>query len=149
MHITPVTSPVQPDKFIGYHTGVDMEIFPEEFEDEVPVRAVCAGKLVLKKNATGYGGVAVEACQLEGKPVSILYGHLRLASIKKKTGDKVEAGEVIGRLGKDKSSETDGARKHLHLSIHTGPKNELKGYTQAAENLSEWLDPCRYSCCRS
>ena len=43
--------------------------------------AVCTGPLRLKEWATGYGGVAVEQCQLDKQTVTIIYGHLRLASI--------------------------------------------------------------------
>jgi hypothetical protein len=49
IYITPKTSPVQPEKFQGYHTGTDFEIFPEELNIDVTVRAVCNGKLVLKR----------------------------------------------------------------------------------------------------
>ncbi len=149
MYITPETSPVQPDKFLGYHTGVDWEIFPEELNRDVPVRAVCDGTLILKKYATGYGGVGVQECELEGEPITVVYGHLDLVSIKKRTGENLKAGEIIGHLGDDKSEETDGARKHLHLAIHLGKNCELKGYITRPELLSNWLDPCDYGCCGS
>src|SRR4030042_6286268 len=112
-YITPQNSPVQPEKFRGYHTGVDFEIFPEELNVDVLVRAVCDGKLALKKTATGYGGILIESCQLNSEPITIVYGHLKLASIIKKAGDTLVKGEKIGILGKAYSVETRGERKHF------------------------------------
>lgn len=147
MFITPETSPVQPDKFRGFHTGVDFEVFLEELEKDIPVRAICSGTLKLKKTASGYGGVAVEECESSGELMTVIYGHLRLGSVEFASGDKIKAGETIGVLGKDKSSETDGARKHLHLAIHQGKNIELKGYIDSVDKLSEWIDPCLYGVC--
>jgi murein DD-endopeptidase MepM/ murein hydrolase activator NlpD len=146
MYITPKTSPVQPERFMGYHTGVDFEIFPNELNSEVPVRAVCSGKLVLKKTASGYGGVAVEECILNKEPITIIYGHLKLASVNKKSGDIIKAGEVLGVLGADKSAETDGERKHLHLGFHKGTAINIRGYVSIKSDLSGWLDPCLFIC---
>jgi hypothetical protein len=144
--ITPQNSPVQPEKFRGYHTGTDFEIFPEELNADVPVVAVCDGKIVIKKTASGYGGVLVESCELNGEPVTVIYGHLKLASIKKNTGDSLAQGEEIGILGKAYSAETDGERKHLHLGIHKGAGVNILGYVQSKAELSGWFDPCLYAC---
>ncbi len=140
--ITPQNSPVQPEKFRGYHTGTDFEIFPEELNSDVPVKAVCGGRIALKKTATGYGGVLVESCELNSEPVTVIYGHLKLASIKKNTGDSLAQGEEIGILGKAYSAETSGERKHLHLGIHKGAGIDILGYVQSKGELSGWLDPC-------
>lgn len=35
----------------------------------------------MKKWATGYGGVAVQKCQRNQQYVTVIYGHLKLASI--------------------------------------------------------------------
>jgi len=142
--ISPSHSPVSPEKFSGYHTGVDFEILPEEENKDVPVNAVCPGKLLLKKWASGYGGVAVESCQIGNEAATIVYGHLKLSSVKIKTGDSVKAGEPIGILGKGYSTETDGERKHLHLSIHKGAGVILLGYVQNKKDLDSWLDAMQY-----
>ncbi len=144
--ITPQTSPVQPERFQGYHTGVDFEIFPSELNADVSVSAICSGKLLLKKYATGYGGVAVESCTLDGSPVTVVYGHLKLDSITASSGDKILAGDTVGILGADKSAETDGERKHLHLGIHKGNSVNILGYVQDKVALTDWLDPCLYVC---
>lgn len=145
-YITPQNSPVQPEKFTGYHTGVDFEIFPEELNQDVFVRAVCQGQLVLKETASGYGGLAVESCNLDNQPITVAYGHLKLSSVSKSVGDQVQAGEVIAILGANKSVETDGERKHLHLGFHQGSKIDIRGYVQDQTELSAWIDPCLYVC---
>jgi murein DD-endopeptidase MepM/ murein hydrolase activator NlpD len=144
--ITPQNSPVQPEKFRGYHTGADFEIFPEELNIDVPVSAVCSGKLALKKYASGYGGVAVQSCNLNGSPITIIYGHLKLASISASSGDDIKTGDIIGILGADKSNETNGERKHLHLGFHKGSSISILGYVQSQSELSGWIDPCFYVC---
>ena len=146
--ITPKNSPVQPEHFSGYHTGTDFEIFPEELNADVLVHAVCAGKIKMKKYATGYGGVMVEDCMLNGNPITVIYGHLKLASIQKNVGDSLATGEMVGILGADKSVETSGERKHLHLGFHNGTSLNILGYVQSKSQLSGWLNPCDYEVCQ-
>ncbi|MFH0930074.1 MAG: M23 family metallopeptidase [Candidatus Moraniibacteriota bacterium] len=146
VYITPKTSPVQPEGFQGFHTGTDFEIFPEELNSNVPVRAICAGKIAMKKTASGYGSVLVQNCNLDNEPVTVIYGHIRLASISKKAGDTLSAGDEIGILGKAYSSETDGERKHLHLGIHKGSTINIRGYVNTEAELSGWIDACLYAC---
>lgn len=146
IYITPQTSPIQPERFQGYHTGTDFEVFPEELNADVSVHAICDGKISLKKSASGYGGVLVEGCTLNNQPVTIIYGHLKLASISKNTNDELSAGETIGILGKSYSSETDGERKHLHLGIHKGSRINILGYVSSQSQLSGWIDACTLVC---
>lgn len=142
--ISPATSPVQPEKFSGYHTGVDFEILPGEENKDVPIYAVCDGVVVYRNYVSGYGGVFIERCKIDGQEVTVLYGHLKLASITDKLNDNVKAGEQIAILGKGYSQETDGERKHLHLGIHKGTAINLKGYVQTQAELSGWLDAVKY-----
>ncbi|MFZ5982327.1 MAG: M23 family metallopeptidase [Patescibacteria group bacterium] len=146
IYITRENSPVSPERFSGYHTGTDFEIFPEEMNQEVSVKAICAGKLRVKEYADGYGGVAVEECELDGVSMTVVYGHLNLSSIILKLGDDVLAGEKLGILGEDKSFETDGERKHLHLGIHKGSAINIRGYVSSKSQLSNWIDPCLLVC---
>lgn len=145
-YITPQNSPVSPERFTGYHTGADFEIFPEELNIDVPVHAVCAGTLKLKETASGYGGVAVQNCELNGQAITVIYGHLKLTSITKKAGENLDAGETLGILGSAYSTETDGERKHLHLGFHKGTSTNIKGYVSLENQLSDWIDPCLYVC---
>ena len=144
--ITPKDSPIQPERFSGYHTGADFEIFPEEFSVRVPAKAVCDGTLLAKQYVSGYGGVVVESCSLKDVPITVVYGHLSLSSITLSVKDTLKAGDVIGDLGADRSVETDGERKHLHVAFHKGTAITLLGYTGTRAQLAQWIDPCQYVC---
>ncbi|MDD5102799.1 MAG: M23 family metallopeptidase [Candidatus Peribacteraceae bacterium] len=137
--ITPQNSPVQPEKFTGYHTGTDFELLPGETEHDVIVRAACAGAVIFKNQVSGYGGVVVQHCTVNDQPVTALYGHLSLSSVA--AGIKqLQTGDRIGVLGTGFSDETDNERAHLHFAIHRGAAVELKGYVQTKEELDGWVD---------
>lgn len=127
------------DRFVGYHTGVDLEVFPDELNEAVSVEAVCSGKLRQKEYAAGYGGVVVQDCNLNNEPVTVIYGHLKLASVTSQ--NDLKTGDILGLLGADYSRETDGERKHLHLGIHTGSALNIRGYVSSISDLSNWIDP--------
>lgn len=146
MLVDRATSPVQPERFGGYHTGTDFEVFPDEATTDVEVRAMCRGEVVVKRSASGYGGVLVTDCTIDDKKVTVVYGHLRLSSIEVEVGDQVAAGDRIGLLGTGGSDETDGERKHLHLGIHLGSAQNILGYVTTQSALVDWIDPCRYLC---
>ncbi|MFH1367000.1 MAG: M23 family metallopeptidase [Patescibacteria group bacterium] len=146
IYITKDNSPVQPERFAGYHTGTDFEVFPEELNTEVPVHAVCSGTLKLKETASGYGGVAVQNCELNGAAITVIYGHLKLSSITKIAGENLTVGETLGILGDGYSAETNGERKHLHLGFHKGTATNIKGYVSLESQLSDWINPCLYVC---
>ncbi len=136
MKISPKDSPVSPEKFTWYHTGVDFETFSNEADTDIVIRWICSGSLVLKKWATGYGGVAVQKCTIEDQEVTVVYGHLKYESITTSIGTLVDSWEQIGILGKWYSTETDGERKHLHLDIHKGSGINISGYTSTSARLT-------------
>lgn len=140
--IEPKTSPIQPERFAGYHTGVDFEVFPEEIDVDVTVRAICSGPMLSARRASGYGGVVVQSCQYEDESVTVVYGHVRISSVSIGIGEELQAGDSIGVLGDAFSVETDGERKHLHLGIHIGPSADIRGYVNSRSQLSKWIDPC-------
>ncbi len=141
LKVSPGHSPVTPERFSGYHTGVDLETSPGEQAADLPVRALCGGVLALKEYASGYGGVAVQKCRLEGNDVTVVYGHLRLSSVTAAVGSDLRPGEQLGVLGAGYTKETDGERKHLHLSIHKGTAINIRGYVQTEAELKDWIDP--------
>jgi murein DD-endopeptidase MepM/ murein hydrolase activator NlpD len=136
--VSPQNSPVQPEKFSGYHTGVDFETFPEEKGVAVPVYAICDGKVLQSRTATGYGGVMVQSCTLDNQAVTVVYGHINLSSALK-AGAAVKKGDQLAILG-EQGPQTDGERKHLHLGIHKGTAVNIKGYVQTQAELSSWID---------
>ncbi len=144
LYVSPRNSPVSPERFTGYHSGVDFETTPSEKDSDVPVLAVCTGPIRQKSTATGYGGVVVQDCTLGGAPITVVYGHVRLMSVIALAGQQVKAGQQIALLGDGFSSETDGERKHLHLGIHSGSMVSIRGYVQTQTELSSWIDIRQY-----
>lgn len=146
IHVTPASSPVFPEHFHGYHTGTDFEIFSGEEDMPVQVSALCGGKIIVKQFISGYGGVFATSCLLDDQEVTVLYGHLALSSIAARVGEFVEVGDFIGILGAGKSRDTDGERKHLHVSIHRGTTLDVRGYVADKKSLAAWIDPCFFVC---
>jgi len=144
IYVSPGNSPISPEWFTGYHTGVDFETTSAEQNTDVPVYAICNGSIVLKETASGYGGVLVQRCMLNDESVTVIYGHIRLTSIAKNVNDELKSGEQFAVLGTGYSAETDGERKHLHLGIHLGPEINIQGYVQNPAELSQWLNAANY-----
>ena len=137
--IDPQSSPVQPERFSGYHTGIDSE-YADIINADVPIMAIADGTVKLSQRANGYGGVVILWHEIAGQTRSVLYGHLDPDRLPK-VGQNFAAGNTIGYLGIGQSAETDGERRHLHLSMRQTADLELAGYTKSATQLSEWLNP--------
>ncbi len=140
-YVEPGNSPVEPEKFKGYHTGVDFETFEDEQNIDVPVYAICDGPIARKVIAQGYGGVVAQSCIINNEKVTVVYGHLDILSVTNDAQEVLTFGDFIGNLGEGFTNQTDHERKHLHLSIHKGIEVNLLGYVQTPEELSEWIDP--------
>lgn len=143
VYITPETSPVQPDRFTGYHTGVDVEIFPGELEKEIKVYSISNGIVVRSERVNGYGGLLMIEHTVSGRKNLGIYGHLDPDEMKS-VGATVYAGEQIAILGDDKSEETDFTRKHLHFGLYQREPLDIRGYVQTKQELSAWLDPVSF-----
>lgn len=138
IYITPATSPIQPERFTGYHTGADAEY--QDVAADVPVNALADGKIVLSETASGYGGVFMVSFDLNGVQHTALYGHIRPSSLPK-IGRIVSKGEQIALLGTGYSTETDGERRHLHFAVLSDNSLNIKGYVSTKAQLSSWIDP--------
>ncbi|MEK7103461.1 MAG: peptidoglycan DD-metalloendopeptidase family protein [Patescibacteria group bacterium] len=146
-YVSPDHSLVPNEHFKGLHAAVDFEILDDrEIASEVEIRTVCQGPLVRKEWAKGYGGVVVQECILNDNPISIIYGHMDIASIVAEKGDIMMPGDRLGNLGDGYSHETDGARKHLHLGFYNGVPADIRGYVPTQEELVKYLNPCHYIC---
>jgi hypothetical protein len=144
LFVTPENSPMTPEKFTGYHTGVDFETFSTEQNEDIFITTICEGGLLEKRWASGYGGVVAQECQFFGNPIIVVYGHLKLSSVTKNAGEILTTGEILGVLGQGFSVDTDGERKHLHLGIHKGDQINLRGYVQTEGELDEWINLEQY-----
>ncbi len=132
------TSPVQPERFSGYHTGIDVE-FPEETGD-IGGHAVTDGTISAYGTVDGYGGAITIRHTIQGRSLLALYGHLNPASLPKQ-GATVLKGTQIGTLGRGFTEETDGERRHLHFGLYAGNETTVQGYVQTKTALSTWIDP--------
>lgn len=129
-------------RFVGYHSGVDIEVDPEDLDKNVPVYAIYDGEVIRVSEAGGYGGVVAIKHNFEGnKDLTSIYGHLRLRDIKISEGSKILGGDLIGYLGAAYSSETAAERKHLHFGLNKSSNLDIKGYVDNLEELSNWLSP--------
>jgi len=144
LEVAPDNSPVQPERFTGFHTAVDMEVISGELTQDVPVKSFCGGKLRHKRDADGYGGVVVQECLIGDQIVTVVYGHLKLSSIDASVGSYIAPGTELGFLGAHESDETDGERKHLHFGVHKGSNIDIRGYVPSESQLVSWLDPQDY-----
>jgi len=140
IEVSPENSPVSPEKFSGFHTASDYEVFENENDAEVSIFAICGGKILQKKNATGYGGLLVQSCEIDTQKITVIYGHIKLSSVQKQIGNYLAPGELFAVLGEAYSSETDGERKHLHLGIHKGANIDIRGYVPRELELTNWID---------
>lgn len=140
-YITPQNSPIQPERFRGYHTGADAETTPAEATVDLPVFAFAVGTVVFVGHVNGYGGVIMVRATVNTETITALYGHIRLTSVTVRKGDSVIRGERLAVLGTGFSSETDGERKHLHFGLLKGAVINYRGYVRAKSELSAWLDP--------
>lgn len=137
----PEQNPIDPpERFTGYHVGLDYEVTEEELERDVPIYSICTGEIVSSSSAEGYGGLLVQRCRLGREDVTVLYGHLAREGLPDE-GREVEAGEQIGILAPARSDDSGHNRKHLHLGIHRGEELDFRGYVQEEEEIQEFIDP--------
>ncbi|MBI4239797.1 peptidoglycan DD-metalloendopeptidase family protein [Candidatus Uhrbacteria bacterium] len=142
--ITQQSSPVQPERFHGFHTGSDYEIVPLEEKTPVVVSALCSGPLIEKKHASGYGGVVLQECEQGSQTVTVLYGHMDITQSTYNKGDYLSPGSRIGDLAAANTAASGFERKHLHLGVLKGRSRDLRGYVTSKKELRFWIDPVRF-----
>lgn len=137
----PEENPIDPpERFSGYHTALDLEVSKGEVDGDVPVYAICSGRMIYSGYAEGYGGLLVHRCKIDKQDVTVLYGHLNPGNLPGES-ETVRAGQTIGVLAPARSYESGMNRKHLHLGIHKGKDLDIRGYVQNEEDLEEFIDP--------
>ncbi len=141
IYVTPQDSPIQPERFTGYHTGADAEY--GDVTADVPIFAVADGTITHSQWTSGYGGCFILKVEINGSPHSSLYGHIRPSTLPS-LGQQFKKGDQIAVLGTAYSTETDGERRHLHLGILSDDRIDVKGYVSSQSQLSGWLDPLSF-----
>lgn len=138
LYVSPENSPVEPERFTGYHTAADVEY--QDITEDVPVFAIADCQVVLSRIASGYGGVFVISFDLNDERHSAIYGHIRPSSLPR-VNNRYEKGSQLAFLGTGYSAETDGERKHLHFGVLADNGLDLRGYVQSEAELTGWIDP--------
>ncbi|GEM_PF-3918020 len=108
---------------LGYHTGTDMFGNPG-----TNIVAVYPGKVVQAINAGSYGNHVVIEHNYNGFKFYTLYAHMTAGSLKVKTGQEVQQGQVLGIIGQ--TGNAFGI--HCHFEVR---------YPQNAFNTSSLHDP--------
>jgi murein DD-endopeptidase MepM/ murein hydrolase activator NlpD len=131
------------NRFYGYHTAVDLEVFPDEIDTKVPVYAASSGTITYIGTLSGYGGVILE--KIDNENNTILYGHVKTENLSFKVGDHINTENnpvILTYLGNQFSAETSKERKHLHLGIYKGTDLYFKGHESSLAQLEKrWLNP--------
>jgi murein DD-endopeptidase MepM/ murein hydrolase activator NlpD len=112
------------DPFLGrpaLHTGIDFRA-----ETGADVKATGAGKVTVAENSGGYGNM-VEIDH--GQGVSTRFGHL--SAILVRVGEKVEAGDVIGRAGS--TGRSTGPHVHYEVRRNDTPVDPMRFLIAGAE----------------
>lgn len=130
------------DRFVGWHSGDDIEFV--DAEEEVPVVAIADGTVTRVGTVGGYGGFISILFSIDGREIHAIYGHIDLSSTSLSAGDTVARGQFLTNLGEGYSSETDGERKHLHFGLYEGVDLRVKGYVQSEAELAEWINPSEF-----
>ena len=96
-------------EFSSAHSGTDLT--PGEGAE---IHAVAAGTVRIATEAGGdYGVTVVIDHIIDGQLVSTRYGHMQYGSLQVTQGEKVTAGQVIGKVGQ--TGKATGP--HLHLEV--------------------------------
>ncbi|AUG28798.1 MULTISPECIES: M23 family metallopeptidase [Microbacterium] len=113
-------------EFATPHNGVDLT--PGEGAE---IHAVAAGTVRIATEAGGDYGVTVLIDHIiDGQLISTRYGHMQYGSLQVKQGDKVTAGQVIGRVGQ--TGKATGP--HLHLEVLLGGTTRIDPMPWLAEH---------------
>src|SRR5690625_2316209 len=117
----------------SFHAGIDLVKAHRS-----PIKAFTAGKVVYAgegKKGSGLGGYGIVVLIEDDYGYGHLYAHLHSAAVK--TGQVVNAGDVIGRQGA--TGNVTGAHLHYEISKTTSPH-----YGWTADKTKSTVDPTQY-----
>jgi murein DD-endopeptidase MepM/ murein hydrolase activator NlpD len=121
-----------------HHNGTDIWASAEPCWIEAPYD----GKVVaVGNNPAGFGNSVTLIHKIKGQWYTTLYAHMLDGSVKVKKGQKVEAGQPLGKMGSTGMS----TGKHLHWELHKGKVHTWNatgaGYIEPVKffkHLIEW-----------
>jgi murein DD-endopeptidase MepM/ murein hydrolase activator NlpD len=128
------------EKTKKHHNGVDLwgaaaTIYIEAFHDGKVIFAGPSSKKNADGSVGGFGFHVMVQHKIDGKFYVSVYAHMRKGSLKVKTGQKIEAGTVLGIM--DATGMVTG--KHLHWEICIGKKYVWTG------NGKGYVDPMKFT----
>lgn len=88
-----------------------------------PIYAARDGEVVAAGPASGFGNWIVIKHEIDGKRVDTVYGHMTRSGVLVRVGQKVKAGDMIGRIGNEGRS----TGPHLHFEIWDGGRSDMSG----------------------
>ncbi len=125
-----------------YHAGEDWWMNRGQSNFGLPVYSIGHG-LVTYADPDGWGRdkgvVIVRHTFADGRTILSFYGHLDPPSVELNAGDCVTRGEMVGRIGRPRTSP------HLHFEIrHNMPFEPGPGYWSDDPSLAGWEPPSQY-----
>jgi murein DD-endopeptidase MepM/ murein hydrolase activator NlpD len=109
-------------KYSRHHSGVDLAVPPNSH-----VRSVAGGTVIYADTHGGFGKLVTV---LHADGYSSLYAHLD--EIRVNAGQKIEAGQVIGRVGD--TGRASGPHLHFEWRQEGNPINPLEVFPNLAED---------------
>ncbi len=88
-----------------------------------PIYAARDGEVIAAGPADGFGNWIVLQHDANGKRVDTVYGHMQRSGVLVRVGQKVKAGEMIGRIG----NEGQSTGPHLHFEVWDGGRSDMPG----------------------
>lgn len=100
-----------------FHSGIDIAA-----PMNTPIKASNTGKVIMVGWYGGYGKVVIiDHGVVRGQPITTLYGHLN--SINVSQGQRVNQGQIIGRVGS--TGYSTGPHCHFEVRVKGQPRNPL------------------------
>ena len=121
-----------------YHSGLDNSWdWPG-----LPIYASMSGKVKLIWLDLSWGIMIAIESYYQGEPITQIYGHLA-NEITVEVGDYIEAGKLLGFVGKGMTVTNGGYRAHLHFGLERCAFDvcHLSGYHI---NRKRWLNPLQF-----
>jgi murein DD-endopeptidase MepM/ murein hydrolase activator NlpD len=129
-------------RYNGLHTGEDWRLASRSASLGAPVYSIAHGTVTYAAPlgwGVDQGVVIVRHVLPDGSTVLSMYGHLDPPSVVLTPGSCVERGEMVGKIGKPRTSP------HLHFEIRTHMPNQPgPGYWSVDPTLAGWKPPSQF-----
>jgi murein DD-endopeptidase MepM/ murein hydrolase activator NlpD len=112
----------------SFHKGIDFT--PGE---GAPTFAIADGTVSMASlSPYGLGNEVIIEHEIDGQHITSVYGHLEMNSIVVKVGQKVKAGDMVGKTGS--TGTVTGANMHLEVHVNDVPVDPYTWLKKNARN---------------